>query len=291
MKNTRSVAGEDLRKYVVEALEERARNLPVSPPVLGPGYPYLDNGPLSAKVSAELGPPEQSVLEIKRRLKRFLYPYELGTKQPKTFYQHARSCGVLQSLITPPLLWNIRHFWWLERDEFYQAKLRVTKRSEYALPLSFHKALVVVLTAHLRAIDKLFEKHTVKRKKGTAVWFERFGDYRSAVLKQLLNEAAIYYPRVQLFQYWSPEPATEDWMIFQKVEAEVELLEAVESTLRKQGVQSQKFASQLTALFCTSRENIKENQLSPTPQTIRLNRQWLKQRLKIGLSKKAKTQP
>lgn len=292
-KNRSRKAGPNLSEYISEALRESEENLKAlsasAPPAIDLGYPYFDVGLVSAKVSKKLGPPEHSVREIERRLKQFAYPYELGTKRAKTFYQYAKSKGVLRSLLAPPLLWNIRAFWWSERVGIFEAQLRETKGSSYGLPLAFHKGLALLLSAHLSAIDRLLTKHRVTRSSGTKAWFEAFKKYRSATLKQLLSEAAIYYPKVQEFRFRKPEPATKDRMTFRKIEAEVELFKAVQSTLRARGTESENFAAQLTAVFCTSQAHIRDNELSPTPQTIRLNAEWLKKRHKVGLSKKHKS--
>ena len=287
-------ASAKFKEHILEALQEWQQNLkplPAPAPVsVGPGWPYVDTGLVGARVQAELGSLNDSIREIERRLKQFLYPYELGPKRQKTFYQYVKSQWVLESLITLPLLWHITFFWSLERMDEHQSKILKLRNSEYGLPLAIHKELAHLLSAHLREIEKLVQKHEVRRNKKTAVWFKGFDSYRSTVLKQLLNEAAIYYPRVRYFEIdMKPKAAMDDWRPLQRIEAQVALLEAVKSTLLAHGNKSDKLACQLTSLFCTSQKHIKDNELLPTPETIRLNREWLKNRKNKGVRIKPET--
>jgi hypothetical protein len=217
-----------------------------------PPWPFWDWDPLGAAVSKEVGTTGQSVSDIVWRLKRFHYPYELGAKNPKTFYQYAQSNGVLNLLTSAPLLSDIRRFWWAQLYDSYQAKLG--KKSPYGYPLAFHRDLLFQLSNHLNHIERLAAKHHVP-----AAWFK---EYRSATLKQLLREAAIYYPEVQ----FRLVPANQLRTPLRKIEAQVALFHTLHTALKQKGFDSRKFCYQLTAVLCSPREHIKKNnELSPHP--------------------------
>lgn len=118
-KNTPNVTGARLRKLINEALKLRESQQKTLPPGLvpsvWPAWPYVDGSNiLGSMVSREIGQPEKSQEELKWRLKQVRYPFPEGNKSGKTFYQHIQSLGLLDLLLNPPLLWEIRQVWWFQ---------------------------------------------------------------------------------------------------------------------------------------------------------------------------------
>jgi hypothetical protein len=256
-------------------------------PHVWPAWPYWDIGPVSSAVSKELGEPEETVSEIEWRLQRFRYPYRGGRgKKPKTFYERAEILGILDALLEPPLLSDIRSFWWFQKYNQRELELEQEKKSEYGLPMAFHRQLLFQLTAHLSKVDRIAGEHERKKDEETRAWFERFYEYRRATLKQILSEAAIVYPQVQ----YRLTPAAQLTAKAEKLEAEVALFSRLDSVLKGEGVKSHKFAYHLTSLFCTPRKIISQSHLRPTPETIRRNIEvWMKKHPDLGSGKTRKT--
>jgi len=289
-----------LKEFIAEALQLAKLRMPVRVrrsgktkhvhivPHVWPAWPYWDIGPVSAAVSKELlGSKRKTAREIEWRLKRFRYPYhgERG-KKPKTFYERARILGILGALRRPPLLWDIRSFWWFQKYDQRELELKQEKTSEYALPMAFHRQLLFQLSAHLSELDKIAGKHEGKKDEETRAWFERFYEYRRATLKQILSEAAIVYPKVQ----YELTPAAQLMAKAEKLDAEVALFSRLDSMLTSKGVKSHKFAYHLTSLFCTPRKTVSQHQLRPTPETIRRNIEvWMKKHPDLGSGKTRKT--
>jgi hypothetical protein len=269
-----------LQALITEALEiERARTQDFSRrfpgvPQLWPAWPYWDFGPITSRVTKELGGQSKSVREIRWRLKQFEYPYPHSVaRKPTTFYQHAKSMGLLGILLNPPLLFEIRSFWWLQRQSNCQRDVKTQKKSEYGYPLAFHRELVFQLAAHIGASERLAKKYEVSRTEETKSWSERFEEYRRAALKQLLNEAAIVYPEIQL----RLTPATQLKEKAEKLKAEIALYDKLNSAIKRRGKESHKFAYHLTSLICTPRESILKHKLRPTPETVRVDiKKWMK---------------
>jgi hypothetical protein len=273
-------AKKSLKTLITEALEiERERRQAFSRrfpnvPQLWPAYPYWDYGTIASAVTKELGSPDKSIKELRWRLKQFQYPYPRSVaRKPTTFYQHAKSIGILRDLLKPPLLSDIRSFWWFQRHNSYKRQFINDEKSEYGYPLAFHRELVFQLSAQITAMDKLVKTYGALKTKETQAWFERFEEYRSAALKQLLNEAAIVYPQVQ----WELIPATQMKEKAEKLKAEISLFAKLNSAIKQRGKGSRKFAHHLTSLICTSRETIIKHQLRPSPETVRVDvKNWIK---------------
>jgi hypothetical protein len=273
-----------LREFIKEALEiarkERkdfSKHFPGVPQVW-PAWPYIDYGAVASTVEKDLGDSKKSANEILWRLKRFQYPYPVSNAQkPTNFYRHAKSVGVLKDILNPPLLTDIRFFWWSQRYDSVRKQLRVQKKSEYGHALAFHQELMYRLSAHLAEIENLAKKHAVKKGSKTRAWFDRFGGYRKALLKQLLGDAAIVYPRVQD----ELKPAGQIITKEKKIEAQVSLFEKFNSAIKRKsprGRERHKFAYHLTSLVCTPREIILKHRLCPTPVTVRKNVEGWKKR-------------
>jgi hypothetical protein len=246
--------------------EELSRRFP-EVPFAWPPWPHLEGDSLSVECSKELGSEEDSISDIQWRLQEFYYPYELGPKNSKSFYEWAKSRGVLNVLISPPLLWEIRRFWWNQLHDSRLAKLG--KKSIYGYPLAFHRGILHQLVVHLDHIEKFATKYHVP--------LEWLGKYRAAVLEQLLHEGAIYYPEAQFHLV----PANQLPTPLRKIKAQIVLFNKLYLVLKENGLDSRKFAYQLTALFCSSREHIKKHhELVPTPLAVRRNVETYK--AKIG---------
>ena len=283
-----------LKEFIAEAIQlekERmaadARRFVAMPPRVWPAWPYWDYGTVSPAVSKELGKPGKSAREIVWRLKRFPYPYCGGRgKKPKTFYQRAEILGILDALLRPPLLSEIRLFWWFQKCNQRELELNQEKKSEYGLPMAFHRQLLFQLSAHLSGLEKIAGEHEGKKDKERKAWFERFYEYRRATLKQILSEAAIVYPQVQ----YKLTPAAQLVAKAEKLDAELTLFTKLNSAIEGEGRQSHKFAYHLPSLFCTPRKTISQFHLRPTPETIRRNIEvWMKRHPDLGSGKTRKT--
>lgn len=275
-----------LKEFIAEALQLKkekmaagTRRFVAMPPHVWPAWPYWDYGTVGSAVSKELGKPGKSIREIKWRLKRFRYPYRRGRgKKPKTFYERAEILGILDALLRPPLLTDIRFFWWFQKYNQRELDLKQEKKSEYGLPMEFHRKLLFQLSAHLSELEKIAGEHEGKKDKEIRAWFERFYEYRRATLNQILSEAAIVYPQVQ----YELTPAAQLVAKAEKLDAEVALFTKLNSAFKGEGVESHKFAYHLTSLFCTPRETILQSHLRPTPETIRRNIEvWMKKNTAI----------
>lgn len=276
-----------LKEFIAEALQIEkekmaagTRGFAPMPPPAWPASPHWDYGTVGPDVSKELGGLEESIQEITWRLQKFRYPYRGGRgKKPKTIYQRAEILGVLDALLRPPLLSEIRSFWWFQKYNQRELELNQEKKSEYGLPMAFHRQLLFRLSAHLSELEKIAGDHEGKKDKETKAWFERFYEYRRASLKQILSEAAIVYPQVQ---YQELTPAAQLVAKAEKLAAEVDLFTKLSSAIEGEGRQSHKFAYHLTSLFCTPRKTILQSRLCPTPETIRRNIEvWMKKNTAI----------
>jgi hypothetical protein len=236
-----------------------------------PAWPYLSDGTLPETIGKELGNSDKSVREIRWRLKQFRYPYlASNAKKPKTLYEHAKSAGILEELLTPPLLFDIRVFWRYQRYDFYQKKLRIENKSEYGQPMALHDDLMCQLSTHLEEIDGLVAKASGTKRPDAKAWLDGFNKYRNALLKQLLVEAAIVYPQVQRHL----KPAKQIHREREKIRAQVSLFEKFNAVIKQKslkGLERHRFAYHLVALICTPRDTIKKHRLRPTPVTVRKN--------------------
>ena len=262
-KNKRNTAGDRLREFIAEALEEREntrKQLPQGLVSIDPGWPYLEGaGIFSAKVSKEIGSPAESKKQLKFRLEKFLYPYPDGNTIGKTFYQHLRGLGLLDVILNPPVLGEIRRLWWFQH--YYEEEKTAQKRrkSEHGYPLGFHRKLMFECSFHLQRIQALQVKNAVKKD-----WTEK---YRTAILKQLLNEATICYP--ELLRWTRPALKIRPHSFH--VDRQLELFDAIEAAFRKEKTKNHKLAMQLTTLICSTPQQILTGKLDPSPDTVRRN--------------------
>jgi hypothetical protein len=207
-------------------------------------------------------------------------------KKPGTFYQHAKTLGILEVLLTAPLLSDIRFFWWCQKNSLWQLELLRENKSEYGLPMALHRELLFQLSALLNKVDKLTEPHEAKKNKETREWFERIYEYRRATLKQILNEAAIVYPQLQ----HKLTPAKQLKEKTERVEAQASLFTKLDSAFKGKGVKSHKFEYHFVSLICTSKELILKGKLRPSPKTVRRNiEEWITNHPDITSGKSTKT--
>jgi len=133
-------------------------------PSIGPGWPHLEGARIfSAKVSKELGSLAESRKQLKFRLEKFLYPYPYGNTIGKTFYQHLHEAGLLDVILNPPVLWEIRRLWWFQRYYEEESMARKNKKSEYGYPLEFHRKLMFECSSHLQRIESLVTGKQVRK--------------------------------------------------------------------------------------------------------------------------------
>jgi hypothetical protein len=282
-----------LNKYIAEALqlekekmEKLAAKLPGVAPPIWPAWPYWDSGTTHSAVSKELGTLDDSIREIQWRLKQVRYPYQGGTtRNRKTLYERAKALGILGKLVQPPLLSEIRRFWWFQKHDQYNYELKKNKKSEYGLPLAVHYELVFELSAHLAKLETLVKAHKPKTSKTRNKWLETFYEYRRATLKQILNEAALFYPQIQYRLIPAAQINNKD----DKIPAQVALFTSIGAVLKGNDVPSNKFAFHLTSAICTPKKSVRKRRLSPTPETVRTNIEgWLRQAPKLASGKSRK---
>jgi hypothetical protein len=248
-----------LQSYLLQLYDElvaKQKSTPRDPqdPVeLGVPWPYV----LDYPVSKPLDDPEKSKREILRRLKSFLYPYPEGNKSHKTFYRHLKSLELLNSLVTTPLLWNIRMVWSFQQIHGLELNLKRQKLSAHNFPLAFHREKLHLLFDHTKRIDSLEKKFEVSDQ-------EWLGDYVAAVKGQLLKEGASYYPKFRL----AFEPSHK-LPVFSNVDNHVELYFALLNSFTASGRKSKKLARQVTAILCSRPECIRDKKLDLTPERIR----------------------
>ncbi len=231
---------------------------PADPVVLDGPWPYTFGDPVTEFVMSELGEPEKSKEEIVARLKSFYYPYPEGNKSGKTFYEHLKSLGLLNSLLATPLLWDIRMVWTFQKTYKLELSLKREKLSQHNLPLAFHREILHLLFDHIERIACVAEKYDVPDQ----VWFH---DYYKAIQKQLLRDGASYYPRLN--ENFKPAHKSRVWS--HEVNNQVDLYFKLLKSFAECGQKSKKLARQVAAVLCSGPECIPNKKLDPNPERIR----------------------
>ncbi len=253
---------EQMRRFILEALRAaeagRAR-LQDDVPSLGPPWPYVAHDLIGPRVTAELSDPDKSRRQLVWRLKRLEYPYPERNKRHRTFYRLLRERGLLDLLLNPPLLWEIRMAWFTRLTDEQEQRLRKEKESQHGHPLEFHRKLMLEIAGHLRRLLQM-----CKREHVPSSWLT---EYSAAIQKQLLREASIYYP--QLLRWF--KPASQIRPISLAVDVRVDLFHALDAALRTRNVESHKLAYQLTALISSPSSCIRNHKLDPDPEEVRRN--------------------
>jgi hypothetical protein len=131
-----------VKQFVEEAIQlsqkDREKHVrPGDPVSLAPPWPYVSDDQIGARVSRELASPEESQKQLIARLEAFRYPYEAWrphgavSQGVGTFYSHVKSLGLLDFLITPPFLWDVRRVWFFSRYHDIELEQRLDKKSQY----------------------------------------------------------------------------------------------------------------------------------------------------------------
>ena len=237
----------------VEQQKAKTRD-PLDPVELQVPWPYVLYYPSAIR----LDDPEKTKREIVWRLKNFHYPYPEGNKAHKTFYKHIKSLGLLNLLLTPPLLWSIRSVWFDQQSHKLESKWKSERHSVHNLPIAYHRALLHLLFDHIRRIDRVGEKFEVSNQE----WLR---DYYVALQKQLLREGASYYP--QFRRTFKPSHRLRVWS--HEVENQLELYFALLESFGSVRPKSKKLARQVTAVLCSGPECIRNKTLNPDPERVR----------------------
>jgi len=229
-----------------------------------PGFPYplTHEDPICARISAEISDQEKSKRELLWRLKRISYPYPSTNKSRRTFYRHLQSLGVLDLLLNPPLLYEIRRTRFFLLTYAEERKLHSERKSPHGYPLPFHRQTLWELARHMKRISRIAESHRVPRE-----WFR---NYVAELRTQLLREASIYFPELLAwFQLGQFRRATRIRPRPMKREIQVELYRGIEVALSTRGIKNHTLARQLTALICSPVDSIQKHKLEPTPDAVR----------------------
>lgn len=259
-----------VKRFVAEAIQvsqkDREKNVRPGDPVRdGPPWPYVSDDKIASRVSRELSTPEESRKQLVERLEAFRYPYQAWRPHSEvsqgvsSFYSHVESLGLLDFLITPPFLWDVRRVWFVRRHYELESEQRFQKKSQYGYPVAFHREMMLAIAGHLTRISKIAEKHQVPT--------HEFKDYYNEALRQLLKETAVSYPQWRL---WTKPVGRIRPRSF-GVDSQLEIFDAITKELAGRGTKNNKLAYELTALICSPESCIRTRILEPNPETVRTN--------------------
>jgi len=259
-----------VKKFMSEAIQvsqkDREEHVRPGDPVHdGPPWPYVSDDKIAVRVSRELSTPEESRKQLVARLEAFRYPYEAWRPHGEvsqgvgSFYSHVESSGLLDFLITPPFLWDIRRVWFFRRHHELESEQRFEKKSQYGYPLPFHREMMLAIAGNLARVSKIAEKHQVPT--------DEFKDYYDESLRQLLKETAVSYPewrlRTKPVGRIRPRPFG--------VDSQLDIFDAITKELARRNTKNNKLAYELTALICSPQSCIRTRILEPNPETVRAN--------------------
>jgi hypothetical protein len=259
-----------VKQFMSEAIQvsqkDREKHVRPGDPVHdGPSWPYVSDDKIAARVSRELSTPEESRKQLITRLETFRYPYEAwrpgGTVSQGigTFYSHVESLGLLDFLLTPPFLWDVRRVWFFRRHHDLELEQRVEKKSQYGYPVAFHREMMLAIAGHLARISKIAKKHQVP--------VDEFKDYYGEALRQLLKETAVSYPQWKL----GTKPVGRIRPRSFGVDSQLAIFDEITKELAGRGTKNNKLAYELTALICSPESCIRTRILEPNPETVRTN--------------------
>jgi hypothetical protein len=259
-----------VKRFVAEAIQlsqkDREKDVrPGDPVSVGPPWPYVSDDKIGTRVSKELASPEESQKQLIARLEAFRYPYEAWRPHGEvsqgvgTFYSHVKSLGLLDFLITPPFLWDVRSVWWSRRYHDIELEQRLDKKSQYGYPVAFHREMMLAIAAHLARICKIAKKRQVPTD-----WFK--GHYDES-LRLLLKETAVSYPQWQL----STKPVGRIRPRSFGVDSQLQIFDAITEELKRRNTRNNKLAYELTALICSPQSSVRTRILEPNPETVRTN--------------------
>jgi hypothetical protein len=258
----RRFVSEAVRAWLAERNRHRAR-FDYAPE--GPPWPYISGDKIAARVSREQGPPATSQAQLVRRLRAFRHPYVashpygVSNRRGKTFFTHVRSLGLLQFVLNPPFLWEVRRAWYFRRHYELEMEQRKKGVSQHGYPISFHKEMMLAISTHLNKISKIASGRKVPEK-----WF---ADYRAHAMKQLLAEASIIYP--ELLRWSKPYSRIQPHSL--GVESRLHIFDAITAELARRKMSNNTLAYQLTALICSPPDCVKTHKLDPSPGLVRKN--------------------
>jgi hypothetical protein len=259
-----------VKQFMSEAIQlsqkDREKHAHPADPVRdGPPWPYVSDDKTAARVSRELSTPEESTKQLVARLEAFRYPYEpprpleTASQGVGSFYSHVESLGLLDFLLTPPFLWDVRRVWFFRRHHDLELGQRFEKKSQYGYPVAFHREMMLAIAGHLSRISKIAEKHQVPK--------DYFKGHYEECLMQLLKETAVSYPQWRL---WT-KPVGRIRLRSFGVDSQLEIFDAITKELAGRGTKNNKLAYELTALICSPESCVRTRILEPNPETVRTN--------------------
>jgi hypothetical protein len=279
-----------LKRFVSEALEawlkERDKHIgPADPVREGPPWPYVSGDMIADRVSRELSTPEKSRKQLAWRLKRFRYPYVIHhpfgppIRTTKSFYRHVKDLGLLDFLLKPPFLWEVRRAWFSRRHHELEKLLHDEAKSQHGYPLKYHRKMMLGILSHLTRISTLASEHGVPRK-----WF---ANYYAASLEHLLAEASVCYP--ELLRWYKPSSRIRRYPL--GVDTQLDIFNAITAEFRMRHKPNSKLAHQLTALICSPQSCIANRELNPRPDTVRTNLRQRRRKASKGKTEKTGKNP
>jgi hypothetical protein len=259
-----------VKQFMSEAIQlsqkDREKHAHPADPVRdGPPWPYVSDDKIAVRVSRELSTPEESRKQLTTRLEAFRYPYEAwrpdGTVSQGvgTFYSHVESLGLLDFLLTPPFLWDVRRVWFFRRHHDLELEQRFEKKSQYGYPVAFHREMMLALAGHLARISRIADKHRVPK--------DYFKAHYEECLRQLLKETAVSYPEWKL----GTKPVGRIRPRSIGVDSQLEIFDAITKELAGRGTKNNKLGYELTALICSPQSCVRTRILEPNPETVRTN--------------------
>jgi hypothetical protein len=232
---------------------------------LNPGFmwPYQPaEDPIAHQVNTEAVSAERVKKAFRWRMKQIEYPFPKSARKKtvETIYEVVRKQGLLEALLCPKLITHIQLFWFL--DDYYEAERHffTAKQSHHGYPLEFHRDAMKQIARNLLFLDSLALKHNVR-----GDWF---CEYRPTILKALLREAVICYPRIGLK---SDKAARAIRPVKSAGDMDLEIFKAIMSVQPKGKHISNNLAYHLAALVCSRLTAIDKHRLAPTPAAVGKN--------------------
>lgn len=200
----------------------------------------------------------QSRNEIVERLQKIRYPYPTSNDPGgrKTLYQHLSDRGILDLLLEPPLLFNIRMIWAFQRSYGMETQLFKAKKSQYEIPLKLHRQMLTELVRHVRQLDKFANNPEVPR--------DWFSGYRTQILSAILREAAVCYPKMPE----SSKAAAQIRPLAGKISDQMMLFEEITRALATRNIKSDKLTYHLVACLYSPLGVVRTGKLEPLPASV-----------------------
>jgi hypothetical protein len=187
------------------------------------------------------------------------HPYAVKIRSGKSFYRHVQRLGLLDFLLKPPFLWEIRRAWFFRRHYELEEQLRKRKKSQHGYPLAFHREMMLAIASHSERVSRIARKHRVPRN-----WFK---GYYSQSLKHLFSEASVIYP--ELLRWFEPSSRLRPHSL--GVESRLMVFDAITAEFARRKINNNTLAHQLTALICSPQNCITTHRLDPSADLVRRN--------------------